>query len=379
MSSPNPSLQILERGVIFAATDPQSPRRVACYPSLTRLADGRIVCVYRVGRTKSGADETVSLSVSCDEGQTWRTLDFDPETSLHGVAGSFSVGHLVETAPGQLMLICSWINRSNPELPISHPQTGGCLEMRVVKFLSADNGETWGQAEEITGFPFNQPEVSGPPIVLAEPGHLLLTMENQKDFDDPSPIDEKAYALISRDGGQTWPEWALIAHDFPHRKFWCNRGVRLPQSGRLAVVSWVFCEKTQRDLPLHLIWGSPDGMQWSEPVSTGIEGQISTLLALDDNTLLMATSHRESPASIRVRSSTDDGRTWDGDGLLVYDAEDHAALSGGDLAEYYQAMTGYTFGWSPMVRLKDGGVLLAYFAGHDDFIAIHSVRIQMGG
>jgi len=370
----NVDLKVVQRGLVFSHDDPDSVQRVACYPSLARLSDGRILCTFRVGQTKSGPDENIRIAQSEDEGQSWQLLPFVPDTTLNEMPGSLSLGHLVETSPGHLLLVASWINRADPTLPISHPETGGCLELRLVKSHSSDGGNSWSAIEEISNVPFPQPEVSGPIITLSTPGHLLLPMENQKHFGDPDPIDEKCYALLSFDGGKTWPEWAMIAHDFPHRKFWCNRIARFP-SGKLACISWTFDEKTQSDLPLHLSFGSPDGRTWSTPASTGVQGQVSYLFPLDENALLMATSHRESPAGIRLRQSHDGGSTWDGDGLLIFDAESQASHSGGDLGSYYQLMTDYTFGWAPMLRLKDGSILLVHFAGATEAIDIHWVKI----
>lgn len=368
-------MRVIERGVIYSA-DPQSQQRVACYPELARLSDGRILCSFRVGEGKDGADETVRFARSDDEGQSWEFLPFIFDATLHGKRGSISAGRIVEAAPGELLMVSSWINRENPDLPISNPETAGLLELRLVRSHSFDGGDSWSALEEIPNVPFPQPEVSGPLITLSTPGHVLLPMENQKTFDDPNPIDEKCYAMLSFDGGKTWPEWAMVAHDFPHRKFWCNRVARLADES-LACLSWTFDEKTQQDLPLHITTGSPDGKEWSTPFSTGIMGQVSYLFPQDANTLLMGTSHREAPAGIRLRQSFDGGKSWDGDGLLVFDAEDQAAKSGGDLGDYYQQMTNYTFGWSPMLRLEDGGVLLAHFAGAGETIGIHWIKIAV--
>jgi hypothetical protein len=368
----SPHLQ--QRGIIFREDDPNSTKRVACYPGLTRLSDGRILCAFRVGQSKSGPDESLRMAQSSDEGQTWQPLPFPVDATLNGTPGSMSIGTVLETSPGHILLLCTWIDRTDPALPISHPETAGCLELRLVKSHSHDGGGTWSAIEEVQNLPFPQPEVSGPVIALAQPGHLLLPMENQKGFYDPNPIDEKCYALLSYDGGQTWPQWAMVAHDFPNRKFWCNRIARFP-SGKLACVSWTFDEKTQADLPLHITYGSPDGKEWGTPMSTGVYGQVSYLFPLDETTVLMGTSHRESPAGIRLRTSHDGGATWNGDGVLVFDAENQASQSGGELPDYYHLMTNYTFGWSPMVRLNDGSVLMAHFAGASDDIAIHWIKI----
>jgi hypothetical protein len=89
----------------------------------------------------------------------------------------------------------------------------------------------------------------------------------------------------------------------------------------------------------------------------------------------MATSHREAPAGIRLRKSFDGGKSWERDGLLVFDAREQAASSGGELTEYYKQMTAYSFGWSPMLRLRDDTILLAHFAGSQNRIAVHWVKI----
>jgi len=365
---------VVERGTIFSDHDPSSDTPVACYPTLARLSDGRILCTFRIGKAKDGADESLRIAESCDEGKTWSLTSFVPDTTLDGKVGSVSMGSVIETAPGQLLMVSTWIDRSDPSRPITNPETGGLLDIRSVKFHSSDNGATWTSIEAIKGIPFPQPEISGPVIALGEPGHLLLPMENQKTWDDPAPIDEKCYALLSFDGGHTWPEWAMVAHDHPARKFWCNRIAR-QANGKLVAASWTFDNATEQDLPLHLVHGSPDGRQWSAPISTGVEGQVSHLLPLPDGALLMATSHRQSPAGIRLRTSHDNGQTWDGDGLLVLDAENQAVQSGGDLTEYYKQMTGYTFGWSPMVVGSDGSILLAHFAGNSEQIGIYYARI----
>lgn len=369
------TLGIVERGVLFKG-DPDGPHRVACYPTLSRLSNGDVLCVFRVGRTKSGPDESMRLARSTDGGVSWLFMPCLPDCTLDGVPGSMASGSVVEIAPGHLRVQGNWINRSDPSAPISHPETAGCLELKIVATESRDGGQSWSPIAEVAGCPFEQPEVSGAMVALSNPLHLLQPMENQKSYFDSAPIDEKAFALISHDGGHTWPDWAMIAHDHPARKFWCNRVAKLP-SGALACVSWTFDVAAEKDLPLHLTIGSADGLNWGEPFSTGVCGQVSHLLALDDGRLLMATSHRESPASIRLRTSRDGGHSWDGDGLLVLDAEDQASRSGGDLADYYHAMTAYSFGWAPMVRLDDDTILLAHFAGSGESIGVYWVKIAL--
>ena len=373
-------MKIIERGTIYQNTENQSRTRCAYFPSLARLSDGRILCTFQVATEKSGADETLRLCESKDEGQTWRLLAFDPNPVFNGVLGGFRIAHIVETKPNELFMATNWMDRSDPSLPISHPETAGCLEMKLLCFRSTDGGASWSDAEDLSEYsPFDQPEVSGPIIALKEPGNLLIPMENQKQYYDPEPINEKAFCLISRDYGKSWNDWAMICDRFPDYKQWCNRIAVLPESGNLVCFSWTFDEKTQEDLPIHIIHGSPDGTKWSAPVSTGVEGQLSTPFPLDESTLLMGYVHRHQPASIRLRKSADGGKNWDADDeLIIHEGEKNAASDGrgGSIEDYYKFLASYTFGWNPMLQLKDGRVLMAYFAGTGEAMNIHRITIE---
>jgi hypothetical protein len=275
-------------------------------------------------------------------------------------------------------MVCNWLDRSDADAPISHPETAGVLPMKLLGFRSNDGGQTWSEAEEIKS-PVEQTEVSGPIIALKEPGHFLIPCENQKHYLDLNPIHEKAFALISRDYCQSWNECVPIVDRFPYFKHWGNRMARLPDNGKLVCYSWTFDEKTQQDLPIHILYGSPDGKEWSEPISTGVLGQLCTPLPLDESTLLMGYVHRHQPASIRLRKSLDGGQTWDAaQELIVYEGAKDARSDGhgGDITEYYNFMAAYTFGWNPMVRLHNGNVLMAYFAGSEQQMNIYWVEIS---
>ncbi|HVF09793.1 MAG TPA: sialidase family protein, partial [Abditibacteriaceae bacterium] len=134
-------MKTIKEGVIFADDDPQSSTRVACFPSLARLSDGRILCTFRVGSTKESADETVRIAESADEGRTWQLTSFQPATDLNGVPGSLRFGHLIETKSNYLLLATTWVNREDPTLPVAHPETGGCLELELVIFRSTNGGQ----------------------------------------------------------------------------------------------------------------------------------------------------------------------------------------------------------------------------------------------
>jgi hypothetical protein len=210
-----------------------------------------------------------------------------------------------------------------------------------------------------------------------------LPYEAWKDYHDPRPGEHHASLRLSSDGGKTWTGPAIVAHDAQARIFYWDQRISVnPEDGRLIAMFWTHDRQDQQDVPIHVSWGSPDGKVWTEPISTGVAGQICTPLFLPGGRVFAAYVHRHNPPSLRAILSNDYGRSWTAYEELVFYEKTLGGQESGmggkrDFADYWADMSVWTFGHPAAVNLPDGDVLVAYYSGDETAMSMHWARIAL--
>lgn len=374
-------MRILGAGTIFNAASAPPAERFCTFPSLARMDSGRLIAGFRTGSAKDSADEDVRVMVSDDEGATWRTQfagfgEFPPGSGgrIRGIA--------ITPLGSRLLASLLRVDHSDPMLPLANPKTQGILPTRVMVAWSDDKGRSWSQPTEVPLFPHRGNATTGS-ILLLQDGRLALPYEAWKEYDDPSPGLHHAALRISTDGGVNWDELAIVAHDPRGRiLYWDQRLAVDPLSGNLVAMFWTYDRQAQRDVDIHIAWGSPDGKRWGQPKSTGIAGQICAPLALPDGRIFAAYVHRHHPPSLRAVLSDDGGRTWTaGEELVFYQKArggQEAGMGGArDFGDYWADMSIWTFGHPAPLLLPTGDIMVAFYAGDEKAMGIHWVRIGL--
>src|SRR5262249_11086861 len=141
-------------------------------------------------------------------------------------------------------------------------------------------------------------------------GTLGLAFESYKEFDDPRPGRHGAWLLLSRDGGQSFPDRHLVAQHPEHKVYyWDQRLVPARADGEYIALFWTHDLERKKALRVHLRWGSihePDD-QRTPILDTGIPGQIAAPLLLEDGRLLAFVVDRGRPGTMRLWVSRDGG------------------------------------------------------------------------
>ena len=244
-----------------------------------------------------------------------------------------------------------------------------------------DAGGSWGPFREISG-QLRTGALTGSILVLRD-GTLALPYETWKDFYDNSPGEHHASLHLSSDGGRTWDGPVIVAHHPEGRLlYWDQRVDVSPDDGRMVSIFWTHDRQAQQDVPMHIAWGTPDGREWSEPVSMGIEGQICAPLCLPGGRLFAAYVHRHDPPSLRAILSDDFGRSWAAAPELVFYEKRRGGRESGmdgkrDFGDYWEDMSIWTFGHPAALLLPNGDVLVAYYAGDETAMGVHWVRIAI--
>jgi hypothetical protein len=382
-------MRVIDQGTIFDARSAPREARFCTFPTLVRLDGGRLIAGFRMGSAKDSADEDVRIMASDDAGATWQLVFEGFGDMPPGSGGRIRCIALTAIGGHRLIASLSWLDRSNPTLPMFNPQTEGILPTKVLFTESEDGGCSWTDPREVPLLPHKGNAITGS-IVALEDGRLALPYEAWKEYDDTSPGKHYASLRVSADGGKTWPELAIVAHDSTGRVlYWDQRLAVDPTSGRLMAMFWSHDRQAQHDLDMHIAWGAPVGRPWSTPQSTGIAGQIAAPLVIDGQHVFAAYVHRHYPPSLRAILSNDFGKTWAAAEELVFYEKAHGKQESGmggqrgkvprqrDFADYWADMSVWTFGHPAPLLLPDGNVMVAFYAGDETAMSVHWVRIGL--
>jgi hypothetical protein len=213
-------------------------------------------------------------------------------------------------------------------------------------------------------------------------GTVAHAFESFKEFDDPQPAQFGAWLCISRDGGRSFePPWSVAKDPAQKIYHWDQRLCPAGDNGEFVGMFWTHNRAEKRDMNVHLLRASlADGERAArQPVETSIPGQIAAPCVTEDGRLLAFVVNRDTPGTMTLWQSGDDGRTWpEADRLIVHSHDEHAALTQGrdniNFAEYWEDMGKWSFG-HPVIRPLGAGWLLVWYAGIPGRMSIHWARV----
>jgi len=221
---------------------------------------------------------------------------------------------------------------------------------------------------------------TGPLLHLS--GALAQPYEHWKEFDDPAPGRPAALLRLSRDGGQTWPDFTAVAADPANARFyWDQRLAVEPETGRLVAMFWTHDPVAGQDLDVHITWGTPDGRRWDTPQGTGLPGQHCQPIPLGGGRLVAVYARRRDPPGIRAVLSHDFGATWDAAseiGVYASDAGTETGASGArEIGDYWDDMVTWRFGHPRGVLLPSGEVFVVFYGGDDATKSVRWARLAL--
>jgi len=373
-------LHIAETSIAVRGTE-GTRRAVSTFPSLVTLSNREILLACRVGSTKDSADETIAIRRSTDAGRSWS----DPVTPFsgewNGVRGSLKLAYLTELPGGRLLAALMWVNRAvHPGKPLFNAETEGCLPMAILIFESTDNGRSWG-----SGWQVPMPASIGPPSLTAPllrlpDGRLVMSIESNKRYDDPSPWLQFVSYFHSADHGRHWTGPTVVSQDPTGRIFNWDQRVGVAPDGRIASFTWTYDSTTKKYVNIHRRISADGGMSWTAPADLGITDQAGRPAILPDGRVVLPWVDRFGSHSIRVRAARGiDAPLEAGTELELYRIETAARKESPEIStgELLADMGLWTFGLPFAERMPDGDVLVAYYAGVATHMDICLARLQI--
>ena len=358
----------------------------ALYPGVCVMPSGRFLLAFRSAPSRLATEgQRVLICVSDDGGRTWSApRDFFPNPpEIEGKRGEFFLAYITPLSETAALASLCRVDASDPSRPYYNPETRGILDHRIFFSRSVDGGESWSEPWMLEGLPHPRPTALCSPTLLLPDGRLMCQFETHKNHGEQGPVFFEAGLAFSADGGRRWGDYAVIVRGASGGVFHWDQRINVVGDGLLGLF-WSYDDGASKYVNIHAARSeagaqAPLGMRWSAPYDTGVPGQPSQPVPLDDGSIAMAYVDRTAAPAIKVRRSFDGGRTWPGESeVLVYDSalarQDNAK---GSLNDMWAEMHRFSVGF-PVAAPLPGGMLVGFYAGKDtDHTAIRWAKLAL--
>lgn len=369
-------MHVVEQGIVCAG-EPGDSRAVATFPSVAVLPDGELLAVYRVGPAKDSEESITELRRSPDAGRTWRDPASPFPPSFAGVRGSLQVVYVTVTGPASLIAAALWVDREAfPGQPLFHPETEGCLPMKILVAGSGDQGKTWSPWRDVQVTEDVGPPSLTSPVLRLPDGRLVVSIETNKPYLDRARWLQRVVYCQSDDGGFTWSHPRTVRRDPEGALFHWDERAAVGPDGTLAAFSWTYHKPTNRYLNIRRHVSRDEGHTWSAD-ELDFADQPSHPAVLPDGRTVLAWVDRYGSRSIRARCAPSVDGVFDrASEVVLYQAEEPAAQSS-DTAGLLAGMSLWSFGLPYAEALPDGRVIVVYYAGGPQSMDIRWARLAL--
>ena len=343
------------------------------------LDNGHVAGMYRRGAEKHSYDGTLVMQVSSDDGETWGDaltvfdgLDMDPPQCV-------ATGAFCQTRTGALLATVGGIGVTRPDVYMFSDE-GWEQPRTVVAVRSDDLGRTWSEDSVIDTSAFASAGITTKPVPLPD-GEVFVPLE----VTTAKGVNGTG-ATFSSDDGRSFGPCVTCAADPEGKLNWCDARLATLPDGSLLMLLWTFRQGDEETLSPRVCRSDDGGRTWTRPEPTGIAGQIASPVALSPDVVLAATNVRHPPEGIRLWGSADGGRTWNADEPLMMWSVRESRMLGEPVSPEPEARSGdgvwaaldaFTFGTPDMVLLRDGSVLLTYYAYIGKVCHVRACRFRL--
>lgn len=279
------NIEIINNGLLYRGSEDDSHFRNAYWATVVELADGELLAAMDICNHMNSVDARSYYSSSNDNGKSWtepRPIwnDSDWKWPYHTTC------RISKTPDDKIVGFMGIKNRSIQGQPHTNPQTGGMVEMTHAIVRWDDSAKKW-----------SKPEIIDRPIdwQCFECCHWIFPVTSQKwliptafrlDWNGQCPFGHKAFAFVSQDAGNSWPEIVDIFDFSPEGLISWELKQTFLSDGRIFAVCWAFDPKTKQNLQNRYTFSDSKGQSYGKVFESPLWGQTCTPIGLNDNHIL---------------------------------------------------------------------------------------------
>ena len=221
-----------------------------CFPSLTRLKDGRIILVYRESDSHKAKEYTrIIVRTSDDGGKTFSARKVLVETKqTDGVLTKWNCPKVQQLKDGRVLIVCDVY----PHPPGEAGKRGA--QSAIMLYFSEDNGDTWSEPRETSVGGIMPDEV----VELDNGDWILATHRKCKTTGNAEQILAR-----SKTKGKTWGKPVVIASVKGYN--FCEASIIEMPGGQLVCY---MRENSGKGLPVYKCISTDNGQTWQGPFET---------------------------------------------------------------------------------------------------------------
>jgi hypothetical protein len=366
-------IQLVGSEIVYRNPKPYLRSLQARHPSLVVFDDGELLLGFDLGQSDESLDYATHRARSHDGGQSWQV-----EGPLLAPATKPPTTNSLRLsqADGEIVAFGNIHHREHQDEGLVNRATLGFVSTDLVLVRSQDRGRSWSSAERIV------PPLESPAwetchhVVQLRTGRWLAPTSTWRGWNGEHPSGEQTVALISDDGGRSWPVYGRIFDGRPSGLIHWEVSVVQLQDGRILAVAWVHDPRTQTDHPNRFAISFDDGLTFSQPESTGLHGQTCKVMQLQDGRLLCFYRRVDRPGLWANLATLDSGRWRNLAEILVWNGEGAAVTRAGNSAD---ALAGLRFGYPSPAQLADAQVVAVFWCVEACQSVIRLARLRLDG
>jgi sialidase-1 len=371
MSSSTSIIQVHATGLVYSNPKPYLKAIHAWHPSIVELEDGRLLCSFDLGQAAESMDYRSYLASSSDGGNTWsqprRLLDdSNNRPATHTI-------RLSKMRDGTLVGIGARFYRDNPNEGLTNRETLGYVPMDLVLMRSSDAALTWTVPTTI------KPPLVGPTFEVCHSvrelsdGVWLAPTQTWPAWNGEAPSGRKTIAFVSRDHGNTWPEYITLFDRSDQGVIHFEVSVVELSNGRLLAIAWAYDLNNRRTLPTPYVV-SDDRQQFSAPRETGLRGQTAKLLTLDDDHFICVYRRDDKPG-LWLQLSRLDSHEWVNIAeMSLWSGPGSASTNLGTISDELSSLQ---FGYPSLLRLANSEIIIVFWCQENGIGCIRYFRLSI--
>jgi hypothetical protein len=368
-------LRIHKTGLIYRNPRPHVQSIHAYFPSVGQVGrKGEMLATVTLGEAFESVDLHTHVLRSIDGGETWEMqgeIYRKPPERL-----TSDLARLTVLPNDDVLVFMARHDRSgHPDEGLANAANLGFVPTELMTLRSRDGGSTWSGPIQLKT-PLEGPAFEMcSPIITLQDGRLVLPTSTWRGWNADCPNGMRMVAFVSKDNGLTWPEYMDVMHDERQNViYWESKIIEL-KDGRLVAVAWAYDEKQGKDLPNQFALSDDSGKTWTQPASMGLFGQTLTPLVLDDGRILCVYRRMDLPG-LWAAVGRLDGDAWVNDGHMPLWGFKTGNLTKTDnnMVSNFNVLR---FGAPCVIKLFDGTIFIAFWCYEDCVSNIRYIKIEL--